>query len=294
MAGAFGGVRIGIVGDGVVGGALRAWFEASGADARSYDPPKGLRDQSAIERADVVFVCVPTPYAPRLGFDPRYLMDAVSAIGGGKLVVIKSTVRPGTTDRLQRQFPQHRFMFNPEFLREATAVADMRSPNRQIVGCTEQSAAEAELVLGLLPAAPLSCVCGAREAEMTKYVANSFLAVKVSYFNEVYDVCQRMGIDFELVRDLAVADPRIGRSHSDVLDGGYRGYGGKCLPKDSKALIDLAEDAEAGMLVLRAADAVNAALVGQKQPDAPPARVASEMDEPAAAAWRSDTGRQAA
>jgi len=256
--------RIAIIGHGVVGGALGAWFASRGQDAQPYDPPKGLDDDAVLERAEIVFICVPTPYAPVRGFDERYLLDAVRAIPGGKLVVVKSTVRPGTTEHLQREFPQHRFMFNPEFLREATAVADMMSPDRQIVGVTPESASDAEMVLGLLPPAPFTSICAARDAEMTKYVANSFLATKVSFANEIYDLCGRIGVDYDAVREMVGADLRIGGSHMDVLDAGYRGYGGKCLPKDSKALLDLAESAGMELRVLRATDTVNQTLTSDR------------------------------
>lgn len=277
-------VRIGIIGDGVVGGALRAWFEHTGTPARAYDPPKGLDDRSAIDEADVVFICVPTPYAPRAGFDDRYLMEAVRGMSGAKLVAIKSTVPPGTTERLQREFPAHRFLFNPEFLREASAIEDMMRPDRQIVGCTERSRDDADALMALLPPAPVMRVCHAREAEMAKYVANSFLAVKLSFSNEVFDLCERTAIDYDVVRDIVAADPRIGASHTDVFDGGFRGYGGKCLPKDSKALIDLAESAGTEMFVLRAADAVNTVLLGTQRTTLKPRRAPSVEDGGAAAA----------
>jgi UDP-glucose 6-dehydrogenase len=96
---------------------------------------------------------------------------------------------------------------------------------------------------------------------MAKYVANSFLAVKVSFANEIFDLCDRMRIDYADVRDIAAADERIGASHMDVLDGGYRGYGGKCLPKDTKSLLDLARSMRIDLRVLAAADAVNAELL---------------------------------
>lgn len=262
-------VKIGIVGDGVVGGALRAWFESQHRNVQSYDPPKGRVDRSAIDRADVVFVCVPTPYSPRRGFDDSFLLEAARGIGGSKLVVVKSTVLPGTTDLLQERFPQHAWAFCPEFLREVSAVEDMARPDRQIIGCTDASRAHAELLLALLPPAPFVSVCSAPEAEMAKYVANSFLAVKVSFANEVHDLCARLGVEYAQVRDIVAADVRIGASHMDVLDGGYRGYGGKCLPKDSKSLLDLAESLGAPMQVLGAADAVNAILTGAIEPPVP-------------------------
>jgi UDPglucose 6-dehydrogenase len=278
------GVRIGIIGDGVVGGALRAWFESRHTPVHSYDPPKGLRDRDGIDAADIVFVCVPTPYEAGRGFDHSYLLDAMASIAGERLVVIKSTVLPGTTDQLQRRFPQHRLMFNPEFLREASAVDDMARPDRQIVGVTLQSEAGAEAVLNLLPPAPFMRVCAAREAEMAKYIANSFLAIKVSFANEAFDLCERLGIDYAVTRDIVAADPRIGASHFDVLADGYRGYGGKCLPKDSKALLDLAAHVGVEMDVLRAADAVNARIAGAPaRTDAARRKRPVRSDAPAAA-----------
>lgn len=281
--------KVCIIGDGVVGGALRAWFEHSGTSVRAYDPPKGLDDATAIADAHVVFICVPTPYAAGAGFDDRHLMDAVQRIPGKKIVVIKSTVRPGTTDRLQREFPQHRFMFNPEFLREASAVEDTMHPDRQILGCTDASAGETGLVMPLLPPAPVTRVCSAREAEMSKYVANSFLAIKVSFSNEVYDLCERLAIDYGVVREIVAADPRIGASHTDVFDGGYRGYGGKCLPKDSKALIDLAQSAGTDMFVLRASDAVNTILLGTQRTTLKPRRAPAPAEQDDAV---TDTGHE--
>ena len=257
--------HIGIIGDGVVGGALRVWFESQRTSVASYDPPKGLSDRTVIDAADIVFVCVPTPYEAGRGFDHSYLLDAMATITGSKLVVVKSTVLPGTTDELQRRYPQHSITFNPEFLREASAVDDMVHPDRQIVGVTAASAGDAPSVLAVLPTAPFVRVCEAREAEMAKYVANSFLAMKVSFANEVFDLCEHLGIDYTATRDIVAADARIGASHTDVLAGGYRGYGGKCLPKDSKALLDLAARAGVRMDVLAAADAVNDRMTASPQ-----------------------------
>lgn len=278
-----------IIGDGVVGGALRQWFLSQGADVRAYDPPKGMYDPDALDAASVIFICVPTPYAPVRGFDDRYLIDAVEAVPGARTIVVKSTVRPGTTDALQQAYPQHRFLFNPEFLREASAVRDMLRPDRQIVGVTDMSASEAERVLAMLPAAPYRAIVPAREAEMAKYVANAFLAMKVSFANEVYDTCAAAGIDYDGVRAIVAADPRIGGSHMDVLHGGFRGYAGKCLPKDSKALIDLGASLGLPMRVLRAADAVNAMLIAPvKGAPAVTAPASDETAQPGGVAPSSD------
>jgi UDPglucose 6-dehydrogenase len=246
-----------VIGAGIVGGSVVRYFREEGIPVGVYDPPKGEDDLAVIDRADIVFVCVPTPYTPGRGFDDSHLHDAVRLIGGSKTVVVKSTVLPGTTELLQERYPKHRFLFNPEFLREATAYDDFVRPDRQVVGCTEASADDAATVMAVLPRAPLERICSTGEAEMAKYVANSFLAVKVIYANEVYDLCERMRIPYEGVRDIVAGDVRIGGSHMDVFASGYRGYGGKCLPKDSKALLDLARVLGIDMEVLSAADRVN-------------------------------------
>jgi UDPglucose 6-dehydrogenase len=251
---------IGVVGAGVVGGSLISYLRQHGHDVRVFDPPQGLDDVNVLDEAEFVFVCVPTPYTPGIGFDDRHLLDAVARVPGNKTIVIKSTVLPGTTELLQRRYRQHRFMFNPEFLREATAAEDFVNPDRQIVGVTEASAHEGLRLMALLPRAPFQQVCGASEAEMAKYAANSFLAVKVSFANELFDICDRLRIDYASVKEMVGADARIGTSHMDVFDAGYRGYGGKCLPKDSKALLDLARSVDVDLDVLRAADRVNARL----------------------------------
>jgi UDPglucose 6-dehydrogenase len=251
---------VGIMGAGVVGGSLAAYVRSQGYPVSIYDPQLGHGDISVLDAADFVFICVPTPYTPGIGFDDRHLLDAVSCVPGSKNVVIKSTVLPGTTELLQKRHRQHRFMFNPEFLREATAADDFINPDRQIVGVTEESAHEGMRLMAMLPRAPFQQICHASEAEMAKYAANSFLAVKVSFANELFDLCDRLRIDYAPVKEMMGADPRIGTSHMDVFDAGYRGYGGKCLPKDSKALLDLARSLGMDLDVLRAADHVNARL----------------------------------
>ena len=153
---------------------------------------------------------------------------------------------------------------NPEFLREGFAVADLMNPDRVVIGVRSQRPVAAMKEIYAPFNAPI-IVTDINSAELIKHASNSFLAMKVSYFNEVYDLCQRMGIEYDVVRDLVVADRRSGPSHSDVFDCGYRGYSGKCLPKDSKALIDLAKSESVSMLVLQATDAVNAELIARQR-----------------------------
>lgn len=113
----------------------------------------------------------------------------------------------------------------------------------------------------MLPAAPYMEVMGAREAEMAKYMTNAFLALKVTFANEIFDLCTALDVEYDKVREAVTADLRIGASHFDVNDGGYRGYGGKCFPKDTKALLELGERMQAPLRLLRTADRINDSLL---------------------------------
>jgi UDPglucose 6-dehydrogenase len=234
--------RVAIIGNGIVGGALDRYFKRKLIEAGLFDPPKGLKDASVLRDADVIFVAVPTPFLlDGLGFDDSYIRDAFDTIpGAAKTVVLKSTITPGTTDRLQKDYPKFRVLVNPEFLTEITADQDMQHPSRQIIGYTDESRRDAELVMGLLPRAPFEKIVPASVAEMVKYVGNAFYALKVAYANQMYDLCQRMGIDYESIKDCAKADPMVGSYHLEIHHKGYRGYGGKCLPKETRSIIQLA------------------------------------------------------
>ncbi|MCI0479891.1 hypothetical protein L0Y59_05075 [Candidatus Uhrbacteria bacterium] len=254
--------RIAIMGTGMVGGALARFFRTQNIEPALYDPPKGLGDANVLGDADVVFVAVPTPYyLDGTGFDESFLRAALDAIPGeGKTVVLKSTILPGTTERFQELYPQHRVLFNPEFLTETTVDRDMQNPNRQIVGFTAQSRRDAELVMGLLPRAPFERVVPAKVAELVKYFGNAFYALKVAYANQMFDVCGKLGVDYDDVKDCAKAEPWIGTQHLEIFHKGYRGYGGKCLPKDTRSLIQLGESLGVDLSVLKAAETYNNAL----------------------------------
>ena len=246
------------MGVGMVGGALRAYFEQCGITPFVFDHPKSTGSLKEVNRADIVFVCVPTPFrTDGTGFDISYVERALGDLTGKKIVVLKSTVPPGTTEKLQERFPQHKILFNPEFLVEERAIEGMLHPNRQIVGYTKQSKDVAEGVLHMMPKAPYERVMRAAEAEMVKYFGNTFLAIKVIFGCQMYELCQKLGIDYEAVREAGSADPRIGPSHLDVFHGGYRGYAGKCLPKDVRALLQLADALGVEMSVLKEAEGFN-------------------------------------
>ena len=252
-------LKIGIIGLGMVGEPIRRWFEEKrgfkrGVDLFCYDadPTKGYFDDYNL--ADIVFVSVPTPPNPDGSCNISIVENVVAGIKGEKIIVIKSTVPPGTTERFQGKFPQHKFLFNPEFLTESQAWEDFLKPVRQIVAYTEQSKDVALAVLNLLPIsyyqspwlASTYLIRGhtATEAEVIKYASNVFGAVKVSFGNMVYDVCgivrtsSGLEVNYENIRDALGADPRIGPAWLDVNHGSYRGFGGYCFPKDLRAFTE--------------------------------------------------------
>jgi len=257
-------LKIGIMGVGMVGGALKRYFEKEGRKPLLYDNGKNLGSVEEVNQADAIFICVPTPFDKEKGFDLSFVEDAVSKIENEKIVVIKSTVLPGTTDGFQQKYPQHKFLFNPEFLVEAKADEGMQNPDRQIVGYTPKSQDVAEMIMALLPRAPFERIISAKEAEMVKYFGNTFLSVKVIFGVQMYQLCKKLGIDYEIVRECASADPRIGPSHLDVYHGGYLGYGGKCLPKDIRALIQLANSREVDLKLHKTVEEINNQLMKEQ------------------------------
>lgn len=232
--------KIGVAGVGMVGGAIKRYFERKPNYKVFIYDKKGLGSIKELNEAEFIYACLPTPYIEGKGCDTSIVEEVVSQIKGKKVIIIKSTVTPGTTQKLQDKYPQHKFLFNPEFLTEVTADNDMTYPDRQIIGYTKQSYTIAKDVLQQLPLAPFERIVKSEEAEMIKYFGNNWFAVKVVFANQMYELCTKVGIDYEVVKDSAAADKRIGRTHLDVLHKGGRGAGGKCLRKDLGATVEFA------------------------------------------------------
>lgn len=244
--------KIGIIGVGMVGTPLKRYFEElrgyeRGVDLFLFDTDEKKGYNDGISEADVVFICVPTPSASDGSANLTAVESAFKRITGEKIVVIRSTVPPGTTEGFQKKYPQHRVLFNPEFLTERQAWEDFIKPDRQIVGFTAPSLDAAHAVLSILPKAPFMSPWGvntyrptqitATEAEMIKYAGNVYFTRKINFANVLAMLAQRHGANFDNVRMGMSADFRIGDSHLDVTHGGYQGFGGFCLPKDLGALI---------------------------------------------------------
>jgi len=267
-------LKVGIAGVGMVGGALQRYFEKKGYQRGKnlflYDKNKALGSMDEVNEADVIFICVPTPFLKEgKVFDLSYNEEVCAGIKEGKIVVIKSTVLPGTTDYFQKKYPQNKFLFNPEFLTELTADQDMNYPDRQIIGYTEKSFEVAKDILLLLPLAPYEKIMPAAEAELVKYFGNNWFCLKVIYANLIYDVCQKLGLDYDRVKEAASADKRIGPSHLEVMHKGYRGYGGKCLPKDIRAMIQFGDKIGVDLKLHKVAEEINNKLMEEQGIDDP-------------------------
>jgi len=259
-------LKIGIIGIGMVGGPIRRWFEElngykRGKDLFCYDadPKKGYFDD--INKAEIVFVAVPTPPNSDGSCNVSIVESAVGKIKDSKIIVIKSTVPPGTIEGLQKKYPKKRFIFNPEFLTESQAWEDFLSPDRQIVGTTVKSISDAVEVLNLLPKKNFirpwtsdysKKSVNATEAEMGKYASNVFGHIKVVYGNILADICYAVNekfkkdkmnakVNYENIREIIGADLRIGPAWLNIEHGNYCGAGGYCFPKDMAAFIKFAE-----------------------------------------------------
>lgn len=238
---------IGFIGQGFIGKHMADDFENRGYRTVRYameEPYRANKDK--IADCDITFIAVPTPTTPD-GFDFSIIHSVLPLIGMGKIAVIKSTILPGTTEKLQAEFPDIIVMHSPEFLREKSAAEDTAHPERNIVGIAVDDPAHRKLgerVLAVLPDAPHEYVTTARNAECVKYIGNVFLALKVGFFNVAYDFTTSSGAEWETVRTLVTDDSRIGSGHTRVVDQSGaqtiagRGAGGHCFPKDTEAFIE--------------------------------------------------------
>lgn len=262
---------IGIIGYGYVGRSVEYGFvdydRERGFEPKHraiiYDKYKGPHNLNGLLRkSDIIFACLPTPYDEhKLTIDLSIYDDMMAEIcpklaGKGKVVVIKSTVAPGTTQRYARRYPKVPFAMNPEFLTEANYLQDFVSADRIVVGADNDWVAQKviDLYRTCFPAATivrLSTVA----AEIVKYQANVMLAAKVALANVFYDLCLAQNVNYDDVKKAVALDPRIGRSHLDVTS--ERGFGGKCFPKDLGAIIGRCHELGVDCRLLEAVHAYN-------------------------------------
>lgn len=236
---------IGIVGFGFVGKAIHHGF-AQTADFRIYDidPLESVNTfEETLTESDFIFVCLPTPTDFETGEQDKSIIDEVVSRcipfleNTKRILIIKSTVVPGTTQSYIDQYPNTRIVFNPEFLTERTFRLDFINQSRIVLGgAPEDTMKVEELYRSRFPSTPI-CHTTATAAEAVKYFSNCFFAAKVSICNEFYQICQALGIDYNETMGMTIMDGRIGNSHWQVPGhDGHLGWGGKCFSKDLNAL----------------------------------------------------------
>ena len=239
-------MKIGIIGQGYVGTALKEGFQDfyQVETYDKYDIGKSTHSKISdiVELSDVIFVCVPTPMKNDGTCYTGIVEEVIREINqsaNGQIVVIKSTVPPGTTDRLNEEYVHTTTIFNPEFLTEANFIQDFKNQNRIILGGDRKGTNKVrQLYSRIFPKATI-VKTGAKHAEMVKYFTNTFLATKVSFANEMYNICQQLDLDYDKIVEYATYDDRLGKSHWAVPGpDGDLGYGGHCLPKDLSAIIN--------------------------------------------------------
>ena len=219
---------------------------------------------SAVKQSEVCFIAVGTPQGEDGSADLQYVLGVAEqiakAMNGYKVIVDKSTVPVGTAEKVTeiiKSYTNHPFdvVSNPEFLKQGNAVDDFLSPDRVVIGANSERASKImqDIYSPFLRTANRIVLMDVKSAEMTKYAANSFLATKISFMNEIANLCEKVGADAEMVRVGISTDSRIGNK---FLFPGL-GYGGSCFPKDVKALIKTGLDHDCHMNIITAADEAN-------------------------------------
>lgn len=251
-------MKIGVMGVGIVGGAT-AKVLGRAHELFLYD--KFKPEYSSLENlknlamnSKIVFICVPTPMKLTGEIDQSsvyssmdQLADKIKEINRKPeeiLVIIRSTAVSGTTDKLAERYP-FRFAFNPEFLREKCAVEDMENTNRVVIGANDERSVKQleEVYKPIFPNAKYVVVTR-KEAEMIKYAANVTLASQITMANEIHNICKAVGVDYNVIRSAILLDKRIGDNTEVPGPDGDFGFGGKCFPKDLRALIRLSQEHE--------------------------------------------------
>ena len=253
---------IGIIGQGFVGNAIYQKFK-NYFEVKTYDLDSSKCNATEQETLDneVVFVCLPTPMNTDGSCNVSLVESAVkrcSEFGRTKIVVIKSTISPGTTAKINSLYPNLDIVFNPEFLTEVNAIDDFNNQTRIILGGPRPSTTKLKTIYRkIFPKANI-VKTGSTHAEMVKYVTNTFLATKVSFANEMYSLCNQLNIDYDKVVEYATLDDRLGKTHWAVPgpDGDF-GFGGHCFPKDLAAILHLSEKLNTMNNVLCAAQETN-------------------------------------
>jgi len=247
-------MKIGIVGKGFVGSAVQFGFSPNtgcDADVKVYDKDPNKSQHSlkdVLDNSDFIFVSVPTPSnsdgSVNLDIIDNALNDINKINNRDNIILLRSTMVPGSTKKFQDKYPKLNLVFNPEFLTERSAKLDFINQSRYILGSNHDEYIEpvANLYKQRFGSTISIIRTNFETAELIKYMNNCFFATKVSFMNEMYMIAEKSGADWDMAVEGFVRDGRIGHSHLAVPghDGKF-GFGGSCFPKDMRAIIAYAE-----------------------------------------------------
>ena len=243
---------LGIIGMGYVGTALKEGFKSL-YKIETFDLNPALRTcdsvKSVFNKSNIIFLSLPTPMKNNGSCDLSIIENTIKKINefvdskSDKIIVIKSTIPPGTTDLFNKKYKNLNIIFNPEFLTEANFIDDFINQNRIILGGSEDICKKVKSIYTKVFSKSLIIITQPTYAEMVKYLSNTYLATKVSFANEMKIICDKLDIDYDKVIEYAMHDSRLGESHWSVPGpDGKLGFGGSCFPKDINAIICLASE----------------------------------------------------
>ena len=240
-------MMIGIIGKGVVGSAVNHWLSMN-QEIIIHDPLLGTTLDELLEETNFAYICVPTPQSPESGeADISIIHEILSELPDDFQAVIKSTIPPGTVTSLSERYPKLRIAYSPEFLVERNSIKDYGEQDILVVGTNDEELAETVFqhhIDAQIVENEQCILIDPTSAEILKYSRNLFYAIKVIFSNQMYDISKELGADWSRVSELmtSTAHQLIGPTHLDPMHGEYRGFGGKCLPKDVFAITYLAEE----------------------------------------------------
>ena len=248
-----------LAGYGFVG---RAYYEAfkNTETIKIIDPLYNNSKIKEYPEAEGIIICVPTPQSDDGSCDMSYVLSVVAECPENTPIMIKSTISLEGWKLLKTYYPNHKITFSPEFLRAATAVQDVLDTKYVIVAGGETDFWTC-VYDGAFPGVQ-TYVLDPAEAITVKYFKNSFLATKVAFFNQIYDFCEKLGLDYRYVREAIALDDRIGDSHTYVFEDS-RGFGGYCFPKDTAALLSSSKRVGVDLSILEAAVIYNNDIVNE-------------------------------
>ena len=235
--------KIGVIGNGFVGEAQAFAFSTiSNLYIYDIDSSRSINTLEEVHTCDYVFICVPTPMNEDGTQDISFVEKSFEKATSNPIYILKSTVLPGTTERLSTLYNHLKIVFSPEFLTERTAKLDMLTQSRIIIGGDKELTKRVKYIFSLRFKNKNIIETDSKTAELVKYMNNTFFATKVSIMNEFKILCEKIGANWEHAVQGFASDGRVGDSHLNVPGhDGKNGYGGTCFPKDVNALIHFAK-----------------------------------------------------